>query len=514
MVKYFLKRQISRRTFLRNTVLTGLGATLFRPGMAVAGTGFMGDNTDDLSFLNARESDSLNHSVIVIGAGLAGLAAADELDKAGHSVTILEARSYPGGRVRSVRDSFADGLYSEQGAVVYLDSYRLANHYIDQFGLTRKNIVQPDMPSLFHMGGRRFSGNPAEITDWPYDLTEKESSLGLFGILQKYLFETLPPEIYSPEAWNQSPLIELDKISFAEYLRSQGGTDGAINLIVDGFLFGWDPENASALSIATSDFGTFPPGTGIFLLEGGNAELPKAMARNLSQKIRYGVEVQSIELTDKDVEVTAKIGGTSIQMRADRVISTVPASVFQSIEISPRIPGKKRIAVEKLTYHDIVRAQFQVRSPFWRKEGVSGSARTDLFEGRVDSQPYIVPEDLKKRAIVEGFFLGPDSDDLKGLPEYEALEKAMEKLLPIHPDLRKYAEFGIVKDWGADPYSLGGWSQPEPGYITNHLADLKEPFGRIHFAGEHTSVLRGTMEGALQSGVRAAREIDMRVWGK
>jgi len=70
---------------------------------------------------------------------------------------------------------------------------------------------------------------------------------------------------------------------------------------------------------------------------------------------------------------------------------------------------------------------------------------------------------------------------------------------------------GVVKDWGADPYSLGGWSWPGPGYITNHLADLKKPFGRIHFAGEYTSILRATMEGALQSGVRAAREVDEQV---
>ncbi len=111
-------------------------------------------------------------------------------------------------------------------------------------------------------------------------------------------------------------------------MRKQGATDGATHLIMDAFMFGWDTENSSALSIAAADIGIFPPGTEIFLLDGGNAELPKAMARNLSQKIRYGAEVQSIHMADNDVEVTAKIGGTTVQMRADRVISTVPASVL------------------------------------------------------------------------------------------------------------------------------------------------------------------------------------------
>lgn len=506
---HILKRGISRRTFIRNTTLAGLGATFFRSGIAVAGTGMMGDHTDELSFLAARESHS--HRVIIIGAGLAGLAAATELTNAGHTVTILEAKLYPGGRVLSVRDPFADDLYSELGAAVFVDTYRLANHYIDKFDLIRKNIIRSDMPSLYHMGGQRFSGNPATITEWPHDLSDEESSLGLFGMIQKYIFQPLPQEVYSPEAWNQSPLKELDKISFSEYMRRQGATDGAIKLIKNGFLFGWDLENASALSVAAADIGTFPPRTEIFLLEGGNAELPKAMAQNLSQKIRYGAEVQSINMADNEVEVMAKIDGKTIQMRADRMISTVPAPVLKSIKVTPELPQPKRSAIENLHYHDVVNAQFQIRSPFWRKEGVSGTARTDLFEGRVDKQPYTMPGDIKKRAILEGFFLGPDADDLKGLPEQEVLEKAMEKLLPIHPDLRDYAEGGVVKDWGADPYSLGGYSWPGPGYLAKHLADLQKPFGRIHFAGEHTSVLRGTMEGALQSGVRAAREVDEHV---
>jgi len=506
--KQFQKFQISRRTFLQNTALAGLGFAFLGsgPGSRTNITE-VADRTLS-SFLPEREPQILSHHVIIIGAGLAGLAAAEELSGAGHTVTILEARNRPGGRVHTVKDFFADGLWSEQGAVVFLSTYNVANRYIDKMGLQRKAIVQPDNPSLYHVGGKRFSGNPATISDWPYPLSEEESRIGLYGILQKYLFETLPREVFQPDAWKQSPLIELDKVSFSEYMRNQGATNGAVQLLMDVLLYGWDPEKTSALSVATADIGLFPPGTDIFLLEGGNAELPKAMAHKHSKSIRYGAKVHSIQTADAQVEVTAMIGGRMVQMRADRVISTVPATVFRSMEVTPKLPQEKRVALENLPYHDIVRAQFQVREPFWRNEEVSGAARTDLFEGRVDSQPYTLAEDAGRRAIIEGFFLGPDADALKGRPEQDVLEEAVKKLSPIHPDLRNYIEGGIVKDWGADPYSLGGWSWPGPGYISAHLENLQKPHGRIHFAGEHTSILRATMEGALQSGVRAAREVD------
>jgi monoamine oxidase len=64
-----------------------------------------------------------------------------------------------------------------------------------------------------------------------------------------------------------------------------------------------------------------------------------------------------------------------------------------------------------------------------------------------------------------------------------------------------------VKAWGEDPYSMGALSFPAPGDVGNYLKALQSSHGRIHFAGEHTSILRGTMEGALQSGVRAAKEV-------
>ena len=78
----------------------------------------------------------------------------------------------------------------------------------------------------------------------------------------------------------------------------------------------------------------------------------------------------------------------------------------------------------------------------------------------------------------------------------------------VHPGIQKQFEGAVVKAWSSDPYAQGCVSYPGPGDVTDHLASLQKPHRRIHFAGEHTTVLRGTMEGALRSGIRAAQEVN------
>ena len=84
----------------------------------------------------------------------------------------------------------------------------------------------------------------------------------------------------------------------------------------------------------------------------------------------------------------------------------------------------------------------------------------------------------------------------------------MEHMDRVHPGIAEYVEGAVVKAWGRDPYAVGHVSWPAPGDVTGHLKALQRPHGRIHFAGEHTTVLRGTMEGALRSGIRAAEEVN------
>jgi monoamine oxidase len=480
----------TRKEFLQQLAL-GTGGICF-PGVLAA-----------QEFITGKTNSPRN--VLILGAGLAGLAAAWELDKAGHKVTVLEARDRPGGRVSTLREPFAQGLYAEEGAAAFSENYTTALKYIEELGLEKVPWTMPEKPVVHHLKGKRFVVTPGEQVDWPYDLTAEERELGPWGIVNKYIIEKLPKEIAQPEGWAESPLIEMDKISLEQYMTSRGASRGAIEMVQNTQWFGAVPEKTSALSMALSDFGLFM-GAAPFLLKGGNDKLPVAMAEKLKKNIRYGVEVNSVNNSAEEVTVTVREAGRVQSFKADNVICTIPAKVMHKVKILPPLPADKQQAVNNLPYLDITRTYLQVKEPFWLKKGVSGSAKSDLITGEVAG--HVHPDKTKDNpAILESIVGGPKATAMGKMSEKELLDKTIEDMKKIHPNLEEHYQKGHVKAWSKDPFAMGALSFPAPGDVGKYLKALQTSHGRIHFAGEHTSILRGTMEGALQSGVRAAKEV-------
>jgi monoamine oxidase len=443
---------------------------------------------------------------LVLGAGLAGLAAAWELTEGGNEVTVLEARTRPGGRVLTLREPFADGLYAEAGAISFGNSYSVANRYIDALRLKRASWVKSDLAPLYHLRGRRFAARAGETPPWPYDLTPEERRLGPTGIAQRYIVEKLPREIDRPDDWNRPPLADLDRLSLADFMHSNGASDEALALVRDTQWYGPKVgESSSMLSVAVADFGPFVGGG--FVLEGGNDQRPDAMAERLARRIRYGVEVFAIRDLGSSVDVLARRGGRTERHRADRVICSLPATVLRNISVEPALPEDQRAAIRGLQYGDVTRTYIQVRRAFWFDEGVTGSAATDLPVMQVTQHPVSDPGGPQKRAILESHVRGASARRLAARSDREIFETVVRSMTRVHPALGENVEGGTVKAWSNDPYSLAGYSLPAPGQVTRWLPLLQRPHGRIHFAGEHTSILRATMEGALRSGIRAAAEV-------
>ncbi|HER40506.1 MAG TPA: NAD(P)/FAD-dependent oxidoreductase [Salinimicrobium catena] len=485
------RNDISRKVFLQQIGL-GLGALgtgIFFPG-SLSAAGFISGKT------------TIPRKVLVLGAGLSGLAAAWELKKAGHEVTILEARNRPGGRVSTLREPFAEGLFAEEGAAAYGATYSHALKFIEEFGLEKLPYPFPEKDVVYHLNGKRIEAAPGEGAQWPYELSPKEQGKDPLSLVKMYIIDTLPKEVGDPKLWDKEPVISMDQTSLEEYLRKQGASEGAIKLIKNTQWFAAIPGETSALSMGVSDFGLFMGGMP-FILKGGNDQLPKELASRMKENIQYGVEVTHVKDTGSGVVVKDKSGR---EFSGDNVIVTVPLKVTQNISFEPPLPAAKKTAIENMPVIDLTRTFLEVDKPFWLEDNLSGAAFTDLGVGTVN--PYLHSENPENGpAIIEGYVAGPQAGKLGNLPKEEVIREVRSQMEKVYPGVEEHFQEGYVKAWGKDPYALGGPSWPSPGDVNNYLRDLQSSHGRIHFAGEHTSVIRSTMEGALRSGVRAAREI-------
>ena len=226
--------------------------------------------------------------ILIVGAGLAGLSAAHELVQSGHQVTVLDARDRPGGRVLTLRDTFADGQYAEAGAETFGETHNFVQHYVQEFGLeTMPAWNYGRLTSLFFRDGLR-SRSSSELA-------------------RKYVAPAVK-EIGDPLApgWPSADLLrQFDRVSMAELVRSRGASPEEIALLQLTYSDSWDngtvPDSALCL---LRDEAIARNGRASFRIRGGNDQLPKALARNLGARVHYRTTLVRIQQNNKQVTVT------------------------------------------------------------------------------------------------------------------------------------------------------------------------------------------------------------------
>jgi monoamine oxidase len=162
--------------------------------------------------------------VIIIGAGLAGLSAAYELTRVGHDLTVLEARTRPGGRVYTLRDPFSDGMYAEAGAYSFSDAHDLNAEVRLPFRSAGSpgRVARAGFDPL-SLKGKRIRAKRGEKIQWPLDLTPEEQRLGLGGMWTKHVESALPElgQAGAPD-WPPASLKKYDQMTFSQFLRRSG----------------------------------------------------------------------------------------------------------------------------------------------------------------------------------------------------------------------------------------------------------------------------------------------------
>jgi monoamine oxidase len=185
------------------------------------------------------------------------------------------------------------------------------------------------------------------------------------------------------------------------------------------------------------------------------------------------------------------------------MICAIPFTVLRSIDVSPAFSEGKQSAIRELTYNSVTRVYVQSQTRSWIADGLSGYAATDLAIGTVwdctEGQP-------GSRGILECYTSGERARRLASLSEPQRIRSAVENLRTVFPGVESEKSLSIA--WDADPLVKGAFAWFKRDQMATLLPHIARPEGRVFFAGEHTSPWFGWMQGALESGNRAAHEVN------
>lgn len=439
-------------------------------------------------------------SVVVIGAGLAGLVAADELSSAGFEVSVLEARDRVGGRVRTVREPFAGGQTAEAGGE-YLDgvhSEMLA--LVDRFGLELDDLNElgSDRPAAVFADGRRYRYGDRLLT--PKAQAQRDAFYEEAAALAEGLDPAAPGERGA----------ELDGLSAGDLIDEIGPGEEARFLLEHEIRdsYAADPDRLSLLTLVLAELAyAEAPDKEIEALRirGGNDQLPLALAAELGDAVTLSAPVS--EIAQDSAGVRARAGRREVA--ADYAVLSVPLPLVAEIGFSPGLDRADRAAAAEIQYGAATKSILQFRRRAWDEQGFNGEAFTDLPAGdtweATDAQ-------AGPAGILIAFSAGGLGLATAGLDESARIRQAVRDVETVWPGSAGAFSAGVSAAWSDEPYSRGCYVAPAPGQALTLAEESWRPFDRVHFAGDHTDKrFPGYMEGAVRSGRRAAREIAGRV---
>ena len=436
----------------------------------------------------------VNHDVdvIVVGAGVAGLVAADRLAAAGRTVRVLEARDRVGGRTHSVEVPGHPGTVIDEGGQWVGPGQDLLYRELARFGL--RTYPQPTHGSalvLFRGQARRYSGDVPNLD--PMTLLD-------VGQTQRR-FDRLARTVNLAEPWRTPNAETLDGQTFETWLRRACWTERGRDFFRTACeaVFATTPANLSllhALFYAASGGGferliTTRGGAQQDRVVGGMGQLAQRLAAHPGSDVdEPGVRVR----TDRGAH------------QAARAIIAVPPTLAGRIAYTPALPARRDQLTQRLPHGGVIKCHAVHAEPFWRADGLSAEAASDAGEVKVlfDATP---PDGTP--GILLAFVEGPQSLRLGELPAAQRRELVLRSIARyVGPRARQPVAY-LERDWNAEEYTRGCYgAHLPPGAWTQVGAALREPVGRLHFAGTETAVRWcGYIDGAISSGERAAREV-------
>jgi monoamine oxidase len=443
----------------------------------------------------SRSLDLAGASVLVAGAGLAGLTAAYDLAAMGAAVTVIEARDRLGGRVWTIRDGFADHQHAEAGGDMIDESQLEIRQLVDALGLKLARILR---------GGFGYV-RPATSSAGQPRLVSRNVVRG-WEQLAKRLADPARRYRLAERRWDSPITADLARRSVAQWLDDERA-DAELRATATGLrgFFLADPEELSLLALVDQFAGDDQPGTGaMYRIAGGNDRLPVALAARLEGRIQLGTELVAVSVRGRSVSATLKRGRTSAPLTSDYLVLALPASVLRRVPITPALPAHQHEAIAKLKYGRATKTLLQFSRRFWRAPGRPRAFGSPLPYGAIWEGN---EEQAGRAGILTLLAGGSASDQTQAIVAKDGIARFADGLAWLGTERTELAaERQVV--WESDPLARGGYAFFDPSFDPALREWLARPAGRLFFAGEHTSIKwQGYMNGAVESGRRAAAEI-------
>jgi monoamine oxidase len=439
--------------------------------------------------------------VVVVGAGFAGLAAARTLAADGKSVVVLEARDRVGGRV--LNHELGGGAVVESGGQWIGPRQHRVNALCEELGLEIYPTYNDGEHLLDYRGRRgRYTG---EIPPLP--------KVGLVDLGQSQLrLDRLAKRIPLDMPWTASDAERLDEQTFATWIRRNTRTASARFFweTYSQAVFAAEPQDMSLLHVL---FYTHAGGGVNSLIGvrnaaqqdrvvGGTQLIAMRLADALGDSVRLSHPVRRITHDDESVTLVTDGG----DFRAEHVIVSVPPTLASRIAYEPVLPGERDQLTQKMPGGSVIKCNVVYSEPFWRAQGLSGQAAGDHAPIRFtfDNTP-----PRGSPGVLVCFLEGAEARMYARLDVKERRDAVVTALRAYFGTAAATPIDFVELDWSAEEWTRGCYgAHLAPGTWTQFGRALRQPIGRIHWAGTETATeWAGYMDGALTSGERAAAEI-------
>ena len=431
--------------------------------------------------------------VAVVGAGLAGLTAAWRLAGRGAAVRIFEARFRLGGRVWTRRDAALAPFHAEAGGDLIEEEHEEIRQVARDLGLRLERVLRSGFGLSIELGGRRRTlGGQSRF--W-------RELRGVFRPAADALRQV-------DGDWNSAAAAALASHSVSEMLRARRASPRMHQLVkaFRGFYLA-DPGDLSALVLAEQTLSPEDPGAArMFRIRGGNDRLVDRLADAIGRRrITSGAAVVRVSQGAEGVRLGVRDrAGRISDYRCDYAVLAVPAPLLLTLRADPPWPPLQLRAWRGLADGAATKLLIRFDEAWWRRRGRPRAYGTDLPVGAV----WDAAEEQRDAAVLTLLAGGTASTACRELLAREGVEGVLRQLTWLGQVPHGPAR-AVAVSWEEEAWSRGAYAYFSSGFEPAWRDWLAQPYGHLLFAGEHTSVpAQGYMNGAVESGMRAANELE------